>query len=335
LLRALVIAVALIVAAIGVVLMARPALAPSLDSPANHIKGPTLPIPMPTWAQLSALPSGAVWVLVANTVLFQSTDHGSSWVQRPLPPTNGGYLPEVSFADLNNGWYSTGGSPETQCNGAGTAIWRTTDGGATWRQVVVVPGSSGIGYPQCKEGLSFIDATHGFLAAWDDNHPPSIYHTSDGGANWTAAILPDPPGFTTLAGGFTLRAGLVRAYGSTLLVPAWGMQPGAQAAMEYVFASVNGGTTWTYLATTESGINNVTFVSASRWLELIVPEQSVETTDAGKTWHAYSSDYSQAAPVAPQIVFGDSLVGYATVRGSIQRTVDGGLHWTYIKTPGT
>jgi len=44
---------------------------------------------------------------------------------------------------------------------------------------------------------------------------------------------------------------------------------------------------------------------------------------------------SQAAPVAPQTTFGDSLVGYATVRGSIQRTVDGGAHWVMIKTPGT
>jgi photosystem II stability/assembly factor-like uncharacterized protein len=138
-----------------------------------------------------------------------------------------------------------------------------------------------------------------------------------------------------MTGGDTLLAGVVRAFGSTLLIPAWGMQPGAQTETEYAFDSTDGGATWAYLATTRSGSNNVTFVSESRWLELIVPGESVETTDAGKTWHAYPSDYSQAAPVAPQIVFGDSSVGYATVRGSIQRTTDAGLHWTYIKTPGT
>jgi photosystem II stability/assembly factor-like uncharacterized protein len=79
----------------------------------------------------------------------------------------------------------------------------------------------------------------------------------------------------------------------------------------------------------------VAIVTESRWLQVIVPGQSVETTDAGKTWHAYASDYAQAAPVSPQVVFGDASVGYATVRGSIQRTDDGGLRWSQIKTPGT
>jgi len=79
----------------------------------------------------------------------------------------------------------------------------------------------------------------------------------------------------------------------------------------------------------------VAFVTESRWLQVILPGQSVETTDAGRSWHAYASDYGQAAPVSPQVVFGDASVGYATVRGSIQRTEDGGLHWKYIKTPGT
>ena len=39
--------------------------------------------------------------------------------------------------------------------------------------------------------------------------------------------------------------------------------------------------------------------------------------------------------LTPEVVFADSLVGYATVRGGISRTVDGGLHWTDVHTPGT
>jgi photosystem II stability/assembly factor-like uncharacterized protein len=79
----------------------------------------------------------------------------------------------------------------------------------------------------------------------------------------------------------------------------------------------------------------VVFVTSSRWLKLIDPERSIETTDAGATWHRYSSDFSQAAPVATFFVFADSRVGYGTVRGGITRTADGGLHWTPLETPGT
>jgi photosystem II stability/assembly factor-like uncharacterized protein len=119
---------------------------------------------------------------------------------------------------------------------------------------------------------------------------------------------------------------LVKGFGSTLLVPAFTNQ-----ADGYVFRSTDGGATWAYLAPAGPVNNSPAFVTAMRWVKVITPGQSVETTDAGKTWHAYPSDYSQAAGVPPQVIFGDSLVGYATVRGEIQRTVDGGLHWVMIK----
>ena len=56
---------------------------------------------------------------------------------------------------------------------------------------------------------------------------------------------------------------------------------------------------------------------------------SSATTDAGASWHSFATDYVQAAGVPPQIVFGDAQTGYATVRGGIQRTSDGGVHWTF------
>jgi hypothetical protein len=139
---------------------------------------PTL-IPMPTTALLSAPSSDVVWALIAGSALYRSNDRGDSWEQRPLPTQNISPRAGISFVDDQQGWLSTGGSPETQCNGEGTEIWHTTEGGSTWQRVALVnglqPDPTGIGYAQCKEGLSFIDATHGFLAAWDDNtRRPSI-----------------------------------------------------------------------------------------------------------------------------------------------------------------
>lgn len=341
---AIVAAATLTIASVAVLVLARHVLAPVKTGGPVSAARLTSPTPtgnggsifMPTPVQLSAPTEAVVWALVpADDVLYRSTDSGSTWEQRPLPPEQ---LPpsEVSFIDDRNGWLATGGVPETQCNGAGEAIWRTTDGGASWNEIASVDyqqvgtGSSGIGYSQCKEGLSFVDASHGFLGAWDDNHRPTMYRSSDGGRSWSGSVLPDPPGFVTQSGGFTLRPGLVRAFGSILLVTASGRQDGDQTDRTYIFKSTDWGASWSYLATPPS---DVVLVTLARWLELS-PILSGETTDGGRSWHSYSSDYEQAAGVAPQLVFADSSTGYATVRGSIQRTVDGGSRWMLINTPG-
>ena len=183
----------------------------------------------------------------------------------------------------------------------------------------------------CKEQIIFVDASRGFLSAWDDNHPPVIYRTVDGGETWSAsAPLPDPPGFVTQGGGYTLHPGQVVAMAGELLVPAWSGQ-----GKGYVFRSLDGGRSWQPLVQEPGlGWSNPALITATRWL-VISPNSMQETTDAGASWHPYPSDYGQAAPLAPSLVFGDPATGYATVRGGLARTLDGGGHWTFIKTPGT
>jgi photosystem II stability/assembly factor-like uncharacterized protein len=293
-------------------------------------------IALPTTAEISAPSRDVVWALIASSALFRSTDQGTSWERRSMPLlAGGGRPPEFSFVDAQNGWFSTGGVPETQCNGAGAGVWRTTDGAATWQLVATAPTGpsqrtdSGIAYAQCKEGLSFIDMTHGFLGAWDPNHRPTVYGTTDAGKSWSASTLPDPPGFVSGTGGSMLRLRLLKGFGSTLLALADANRPPG-----YVFRSTDGGVTWAYLATLNSGSDPV-FVTVSRWLVIGNDGSGQETTDAGKSWHSFSTDYADAAGVASTFVFADGSVGYGTVRGGVQRTVDGGLHWTRIVTPGT
>src|SRR2546428_801105 len=104
---------------------------------------------------------------------------------------------------------------------------------------------------------------------------------------------------------------------------------------EYVFLSTDGGTSWARLTTAQSTGTPIVFVTTKRWLRIGAPGESVETTDAGASWHAFVTDYAQAAPDAPDVVFGDPQIGYATVRGQLKRSLDGGAHWTDVKTPGT
>jgi hypothetical protein len=154
-----------------------------------------------------------------------------------------------------------------------------------------------------------------------------IYRSADAGATWTASTpLPAAPGNTAV---FALP-GRPKAFGSVVLLDASGGQQSKD-----VFRSADGGATFSFASKVPTFDGTVAYVTATRWIQIATSNTSMETADSGASWHAFTTDYSQAAPIAPDIVFGDATVGYATVRGAIQRTIDGGAHWTTIKTPGT
>jgi photosystem II stability/assembly factor-like uncharacterized protein len=128
-----------------------------------------------------------------------------------------------------------------------------------------------------------------------------------------------------------LDLGLVADFGGTMLVPVFGQVGGNYS--HYVYRSTDHGATWSYLAGLPL-FGQLVFLTPTHWIELAASVLS-ETTDAGRTWHAVSTDYSQAAGVAPQVVFGDANTGYVSLRGFLERTTDAGAHWRSISTPGT
>jgi photosystem II stability/assembly factor-like uncharacterized protein len=261
-----------------------------------------------------------IWALVASSRLFLSTDRGDTWKEQHQPSQATDAL--ISFVDDHEGWLAALGGPGAGCQTQSFALSHTTDAGATWSPLTV----TGIPAAQCKNSLAFRDPTNGLVAASDGTTPPAVYRTTDGGRTWTAGSqpLPQPPGST---GGLTVVS--VRVFGSTALADVTGQ------GKQYAYRSTDGGATWTYANTAPNQQDVIAFVTATRWLQISSPGNSKETIDGGVTWHAFTTDYQQAAPVAPVIVFGDAQVGYATVRGAIQRTTDGGAHWTAIRTPGT
>jgi hypothetical protein len=175
------------------------------------------------------------------------------------------------------------------------------------------------------------------MAVWGANEPPGTLQTTDGGRTWRAIPIPDPPGFTPEIGE-AIIAGLVRQFGTALFVDA--VAPISEPARHFVYVWSDNAPGWSYLAEVPNARDAFVFVGGRgggdlRWLLISGPGGSQESTDSGQTWHPFETDYQQAAPVAPVITFADGSVGYATVRGAIQRTTDGGRHWEVIETPGT
>ena len=291
-------------------------------------------------ASLSAPSTNVVWILVADRYLYRSTDRSATWQQRPLPPSS---WPspgaEISFVSDHEGWLKTGETPPTYpyCSAERIAIWHTIDAGSTWQQLVkqgslAIPATSsspyGIQGLRCKQRLSFADSNVGVLGTDDPNRAPIIYRTADGGQNWTPSdTLPDPPGFRE-AGGFTMRIGSIRSFGSTFVLTASDM-----VSVEYVFQSTDRGATWKYVSG-NSETPLTTLVTPSTWIRLYPGDrQSAESFDAGNTWNIVSSDYPGSDYPGP--VFADSLVGYANVGAGLLKTADGGFHWVPIVTPWT
>src|SRR5437899_4766594 len=94
---------------------APPATASPVASTAPPVATATpTPIPLPSTAQLTAPSANVIWVLVGGTRLFGSTDRGTTWAEKSLPPSLAGSQ-NIPFADDHEGWIATLASPATQC----------------------------------------------------------------------------------------------------------------------------------------------------------------------------------------------------------------------------
>ena len=295
--------------------------ATATQSPTSSPTPSPSPIVLPSIAQLSAPSGTVVWALVAGTHLFRSTTRGDSWEERALP-----HAPNpqsFAFVSEREGFLLIAGDPGTLCGSVNAEIWHTSDGAKTWDKLQ----AAGINDP-CKSDISAASPSQAFVVGLDQNKSAVVYRTQDGGLTWQVSkALPNPPVPYTL----DVYPRRVQAFGPTLLMEGTVGPP----VDRYVYRSTDGGANWSYIKMAPPSDGFITFVTASRWITTGAPGDSKETTDGGATWHVYTTDYSQAAPVAPAVVFGDASVGYATVRGAIQRTTDGAAHWTTIKTPGT
>ena len=270
-------------------------------------------------------PDGNGWVAGANPALQRSTDGGQTWTPACLPPevvTGPGVLHTIAFApDGRHGWVvgTSGGHP---------IALRTDDGGDHWTAALLPVGLTGT-----LNDVGFGDLLHGWavgnLTAIGIGPArttgPVVLATSDGGATWTAQLVPE--GIGRLDGVATVDAS-----------HAWAVGVGFSGRPALI-ATGDGGATW-LPQTLPDGIRelrDVAFLDRDRgWAVGAGPEGTagpdpvqgdpgviLTTSDGGATWAGQATTEGSLWSLA--IVDGQNL--FAGAAYGLYSTHDGGGTW--------
>jgi hypothetical protein len=194
----------------------------------------------------------------------------------------------LDFVDPEHGWYS---QLEAAVGFAGTALFRTVDGGAHWSEVAV----SGSGSPAASTAgaipsgcdvltATFATAATGWMTGTCLTAAAPLYVTEDGGITWTAqplTSLPDSP-----AGGTSFSPVFTSAESGTLLTENQSLT-GVSASL---FGTVDGGTSWLLRSTSGGAPVADDFLDADHGWLVIASDGAgggtdlYATADGGKTW---------------------------------------------------
>lgn len=126
--------------------------------------------------------------------LYFSKDGGGTWKISPVPFIRG----QMTFFD-KTGYFLV--STRTGPDSMKSTIFGTEDNGLTWKQIFPAANQDpGNDIPETgfKTGFAFIDSQHGWLGLSNQPQKLVLYHTSNGGRNWTPQNLQAPQNIASL-----------------------------------------------------------------------------------------------------------------------------------------
>jgi len=269
--------------------------------------------------------------------LVVSRDNGRTFTAIGPATAAGTTTDDVFFRDREVGWFVVFNLDTTA-----DTLYRTTDGGHTWRASSVVGHVIAAG---SQDSVQFVSGTHGWLLSLQPTGPlEALAVTSDGGAtwHWVSSLYP------TAGEGLLPKPGLVRFTSGTT---GWlGGDPYSQA----LYRTVDGGRTWRHVdvPAPPGSLFGLPVAVGRTVIEPVITGTSLalyRSSDDGARWSRISvlpgANAEPGCSITPVSVSLPSPAGgwIATVRDRrtvVYRTVDGGRHWARVAAswpvaPGT
>jgi photosystem II stability/assembly factor-like uncharacterized protein len=233
--------------------------------------------------------------------------------------TNKTRFDDVFFINENLGWAA---------NGANAAVYKTIDGGVTWKlqfaeKTTALPGNFYF------RNIEFLNENIGFLGTLNDK----FYKTIDGGENWIEVtnITPNPKAICGLD-----------AVGESIIFGC-----GAYFTPAYIIKSIDAGVTWQYIdmSSYAKALVEILFIDENIGFAAGQDNEGgviLKTIDGGLTWtKIFNSNISgeyvwklQVLASNQNYIFG-SIETVAPNSGKLVKSSDFGVSWTTKNFPDT
>jgi photosystem II stability/assembly factor-like uncharacterized protein len=271
-----------------------------------------------------AVPKGSRTVFYAGAAtggVFKTVNAGTTWepIFDDMPTLSIGDL-AVAESDPNIVWVGTGEANIFRASTAGLGVWKSTDGGKTWKHM----GLEGT-YTIARVVIHPSDPDIVYVAAtgheWTTNPERGVFKTTDGGATWNRALfVSDKVGANDLV--------MDPQKPDTLYAATWNRirrrwsdpVPGGEDGL---YKTTNGGQTWTPI---NNGLPDTNFTGRIG-IDLCRTKPS--------TLYAYVDNHTPG--VEPKPGERDSY-GRPRQRGivgaEVYRSDDAGANWRKVSPPG-